>query len=102
MAGQTNSEPDENHPRGHSWGEISCKNVDTGLNKHYLKDEIKHGTVVVRAHDHNGQEIYRGTLKPYNNKGSRAYSLDAEYGIKQPDFTDHAIQVAKDLSGDYK
>lgn len=102
VAGQTNSEPDENHPRGHSWGEISCKNVDTGLNKHYLKDEIKHGTAVVRAHDHNGQEIYRGTLQPYINKGSRAYSLDAEYGIKQPDFTDHAMQVAKDLSGEYK
>ena len=64
VAGQTNSQPNTQHPKGHSWGDQSCKNVDTGVNRSYLKHEIMHGTVVVRAHDHTGQEIYRATLRP--------------------------------------
>lgn len=34
VAGQTNSAPDPAHPKGHSWGSLSCKNVDTGSNRH--------------------------------------------------------------------
>ena len=104
VAGQTNSQPNAQHPKGHSWGEHSCKNVDSGVNRSYLKHEIMHGTVVVRAHDHTGQEIYRATLQPhhspYNDK--TAYSLDSEYGLKHPAFTAHAHDVARRLSGEYK
>ena len=103
VAGQTNSTPNEQHPRGHSWGNASCKNVDTGANKHYLADEIKHGTVAHRVHDQNGQEIYRATLQPHHNdKGDTVYAVDAEYGIKHPSFAVDANRVAKELSGEYK
>ena len=102
VAGQTNSAPDPQHPKGHSWGNDSCKNVDTGSNRHYLHDEIKHGTVVVRAHDQTGQEIYRATLQPHHNvSGQTAYALDSEYGLKHPAFTAHAHDVARRLSGKY-
>jgi hypothetical protein len=103
VAGQTNSSPNKEHPKGHSWGDLSCKNVDTGSYKHYLKDEIKHGTVVHRVHDHTGQEIYRATLQPYHNdKGHVAYALNSEYGIKHPTFTKSAHETANKLSGEYK
>lgn len=103
VAGQTNSTPNAQHPKGHSWGGISCKNVDDGVNKRYLKSEIKHGTVVHFAHDQNGQEIYRATLQPHHNQnGDVAYAVDAEYGIKHPKFTEDANRVAKELSGKYK
>ena len=103
VAGQTNLEPDAQHPRGHSWGEASCKNVETGCNNHYLPKEIEHGTVVVRAHDPQGQEIYRATLQPHHDDdGNAMYALDSEYGLKHPMFTAHAHDVAKRLSGEYK
>ena len=103
VAGQTNSAKDKNHPKGHSWGEQSCKNVDTGMNRHYLEHEIKHGSTVVRVHDHNDQEIYRATLHPHHNdEGHVTYAVDSEYGIKHPSFTAHAHDVAKRLSGEPK
>lgn len=104
VAGQTNSQPNAQHPKGHSWGEQSCKNVDTGVNRSYLKHEIMHGTVVVRAHDHTGQEIYRATLQPHHNpyNDKTAYNLDSEYGLKHPAFTAHAHDVARRLSGEYE
>jgi HEAT repeat protein len=103
VAGQTNSAPDPHHPKGHSWGELSCKNVDTGSKKHYLENEIRHGTVVHRVHDHTGQEIYRATLQPHHNEhGHVAYAVDSEYGIKNPAFTRSAHEIAKKLSGEYK
>lgn len=102
VAGQTNSQPNAQHPKGHSWGDQSCKNVDSGVNRSYLKHEIMHGTVVVRAHDHTGQEIYRATLQPHHNhEGQTAYGLDSEYGLKHPAFTAHAHDVARRLSGEH-
>lgn len=101
--GQTNSQPNAEHPKGHSWGDQSCKNVDTGSNKKYLPHEIAHGTVLVRVHDHTGQEIYRASLQPHHNDaGDTAYAMDAEYGVKHPSFTAHAHDVANRLSGEYK
>ena len=103
VAGQTNSATDPAHPKGHSWGEQSCKNVDTGSNRHYLEREIRHGTVVMRVHDHNDQEIYRATLHPHHNEhGDTAYRVESEYGIKHPAFTAHAHDVAARLSGEFK
>jgi len=103
VAGQTNSAPDEQHPRGHSWGDESCKNVDTGSNKRYLAHEVKHGSVVVRVHDNTDKEIYRATLHPHNNDlGHTAYAVDSEYGVKHNNFTKHAEDVAKRLSGSHK
>ena len=99
VAGQTNPEPNEQHPKGHSWP-TSCKNLKDGINKHYVYDEIKHGTVVHFVHDHNGQEIYRATLQPHHSStGDVAYSVDSEYGIKHPSFTADAHRVARELSG---
>lgn len=75
------------------------KNVEDGSNKHYLRHEIKHGTVVVRGHDGDGKEVYRSTLQPHHNaKGHVVYALDSEYGIKHPNFTAHSHDVAKRLS----
>jgi hypothetical protein len=103
VAGQTNSAPDPHHPKGHSWAQLSCKNVDDGTNRYYLENEIRHGTVVHRIHDHTGQEIYRATLQPHHNeRGDVAYSVDSEYGIKHPVFTRSSHKVAKKLSGEYK
>ena len=103
VAGQTNSAPNAEHPQGHSWGDESCKNVDNGSNKKYLKPEIKHGTVVARVHDSSGKEIYRATLQPYHNdQGHTAYKLNGEYGIKHSNFTKHAHDVANRLSGEHK
>lgn len=102
VAGQTNPTPNAEHPTGHSWPG-SCKNVEDGINKRYLKPEIQHGTVVHFVHDHNGQEIYRATLHPHHNeKGDVAYAVDAEYGIKHPKFRADAQRVAKELSGKFK
>lgn len=101
VAGQTNSAPNAEHPNGHSWGQMSCKNVDTGINRNYLDREISHGTVAHFVHDHNGQEIYRATLHPHHNGEHTAYSVDAEYGIKHPEFTKSAHSAAEKLSGEY-
>lgn len=99
VAGQTNPEPDDRHPTGHSWKDMSCKNVSSGSNRHYLFDEIKHGTVAVFGHDHDGKEIYRATLQPHiNPQGNRMYAIDSEYGVVAKHFTDHANSVAERLS----
>jgi hypothetical protein len=76
----------------------------SGLNKRqYLKNEIRHGTVVYRVHDHAGHEIYHATLQPYHNyQGHVAYNVDSEYGVNHPIFTKKAFEVAKKLSGEYK
>lgn len=100
VAGQTNSSPNAEHPNGHSWKELSCKNVRSGIQRHKLPDEIHNGTVVHFVHDHNGQEIYRATLQPHHNEeGHVAYDIDAEYGIKHPSFTKSARDVADALTG---
>jgi hypothetical protein len=102
VAGQTNPTPNAEHPRGHSWKDISCKNVVNGINRRYLKHEIKHGTVVHFVHDQNGQEIYRATLHPHHNEqGHTMYSVDAEYGVSHPKFTEDSHRIAKELSGPY-
>lgn len=103
VAGQTNPVPNEQHPKGHAWKDSSCKNISNGINKRYLKNEIKHGTVVHFVHDHNGQEIYRATLQPHHNGNEHTiYAVDAEYGIKHPKFTEDAHRVAEQLSGEYQ
>lgn len=102
VAGQTNPTPNAEHPTGHSWKDISCKNVVNGINRRYLKHEIKRGTVVHFVHDNNGQEIYRATLQPHHNdRGHTVYSVDAEYGVKHPKFTKDSHRVAKELSGSF-
>jgi hypothetical protein len=101
VAGQTNSEPDAKHPNGHSWEGQSCKNVDTGSNRHYLEPEIQHGTIVHFVHDHDGKEIYRATLQPHlhnDHPGKVVYAIDSEYGIKHPAFTASAHKVAQAAS----
>lgn len=103
VAGQTNPVPNAEHPKGHSWKDISCKNVVDGVKKSSLENEIKHGTVVHFVHDKNGQEIYRATLQPYHNEWDHTvYGVDSEYGVKHPAFTKDAHRVAKELSGEYK
>ena len=82
-----------------SWEQQSCKNVDSGMNRKYLPDEIKHGTVVTYLHDHNGKEIARATLQPHlNSSRETAYDVDSHYGINHAGFRAHAEQLAKDLS----
>jgi hypothetical protein len=103
VAGQTNPESDPAHPGGHSWRNLSCKNITSGVHRRFLKSEITHGSSLVRVHDHNGQEIYRATLHPhYNKEGHTGYAVDSEYGVIHPSFTQHAKQVADRLSGELK
>lgn len=103
VAGQTNPHSTIENPFGHSWAEQSCKNIEDGENRKFLKDEIRHGTVVARVRDKDNQEIYRATLQPHHNdEGHTAYSVNSEYGVKHPAFTAHAQDVAKRLSGEHK
>jgi hypothetical protein len=95
VAGQTS--------RNQSWENGSCKNFNTGSNRHYLKDEVEHGTVVSYLHDHTGKEIARATLQPHiNDDGHRVYAVDSHYGIDHAGFKDHVEKVAEHLSGQHK
>lgn len=100
VAGQSNPESSASNPNGHSWAQISCKNVFDGKKKEVLPYEIKHGTVAIFGHDDSGKEIYRATLQPYDDdlNENRVYRLDSEYGIKHPSFTKAALEVASSLS----
>lgn len=104
VAGQTNPVPNAEHPGGHSWKDLSCKNIETGINRTYLDNEIRHGTVVHRVHDHNGQEIYRAALQPhFDHNHETIYTVSGgEYGIKHPEFRKDAHRVAIALSSPYK
>jgi len=95
VAGQTS--------RGQSWEEQSCKNYETGSNRHYLPAEVKHGTVVGYLHDHTGKEIARTTLQPHiNDVGNVAYAVDSHYGINLKLFHEHMKRVARELSGEHQ
>lgn len=96
VAGQTS--------RGQSWENQSCKNYETGCNRHYLPHEVKHGTVVVYLHDHEGRHVLaRSTLQPHHNdEGNVAYAVDSHYGIDHAGFRAHVEEVAKQLSGEHK
>ena len=95
VAGQTS--------RNQSWENESCKNFNTGSNRHYLKHEVEHGTVVSYLHDHTGKEIARATLHPHiNDEGHRAYAVDSHYGIDHAGFKEHVNKIAEQLSGSHK
>ena len=95
VAGQTS--------HNQSWEQQSCKNFNTGVNKHYLKHEVKHGTVVQYLHDENGKEIARATLHPHtNDAGHTIYRHDSYYGINHAGFKKHVEETAKRLSGPHK
>ena len=86
-----------------SWENSSCKNVHTGINRHYLQQETKHGTVVAYLHNHKGEEIARATLQPHiNNEGHTAYAVDSHYGIDHAGFKQHVENLSKRLSGEHK
>jgi len=96
--GQTNPEPNEDHPNGHSWASLSCKNITSGMHREYLENEVGNGTVVVFGHDHDGKEIYRATLQPYHNGSHTIHVLNSEYGVKHPAFKKAVLDVSKELS----
>ena len=105
VAGQTNSAPNKEHPSGHSWK--SCKGIDCYKVNELVKNDIKSGAVVVRYHNHDGEEIHRATLYPgKNDKGHVAYFTDisgkSQLGIQHPSFNKHTENVAKRLSGEHK
>jgi len=95
VAGQTS--------HNQSWENQSCKNFNTGSNRHYLEHEVKHGTVVAYLHNHKGEEIARATLQPHtNDEGHTAYAVDSHYGIDNAGFKQHVEDLAKRLSGEHK
>jgi hypothetical protein len=95
VAGQTS--------HGQDWENQSCKNFNTGSNRHYLEGEVKHGTVVAYLHNHKGEEIARSTLQPHiNDEGHTAYAVDSHYGLDHAGFKQHAEDLAKRLSGEPK
>ena len=82
-----------------SWASTSCKNFVDGIERGYLKHEVKHGTVVSYLKDHTGKELARATMQPHLNKeGRTAYKVTSHYGIDHAGFKDHANKVAADLS----
>ena len=95
VAGQTS--------RGQSWEQQSCKNFNTGINRKYLKPDVKNGAVVHYLHDENGKEIARSTAQPYtNDAGHTIYKSDSYYGIDHKGFKDHVEKANKELSGEHK
>lgn len=100
--GQTNPDPDENHPSGHNWRGGSCKNLRTGFERNVLPHEARNGTVAMFVKDHKGEEIYRATLQPCHSEDGisphSVYTLAGEYGTKHPSFTAHAHDLAARLS----
>lgn len=51
VAGMTSS--------GHSWENESCMNFETGCNKDYLKQDVKHGTHVAYLHHKDDKDLER-------------------------------------------
>jgi hypothetical protein len=91
VAGQTS--------HGQGWKEKSCKNFNTGINRHYLPKEVMHGTVVSYLHDHKGKEIARATFHPHiNAEGNVVYRRDSYYGLKHPEFENHNREMEFRLS----
>ena len=91
IAGQTS--------HGQSWENASCKNFNTGCNRHYLPAEVKHGTVVSYLHDHEGKEIARATFQPHiNSEGNTVYVRDSYYGTRHPEFERHNREMELRLS----
>jgi polyhydroxyalkanoate synthesis regulator phasin len=91
VAGQTS--------HGQGWKEKSCKNFNTGINRHYLQKEVMHGTVVSYLHDHEGNEIARATFQPHRNaEGNVVYRRDSYYGLKHPEFEKHNREMEFRLS----
>ncbi len=100
VAGQTNPVPNEEHPKGHSWKDQSCKNIENGCNRQFLEPEIQAGSVLFRVHDgKTGEEIHRTIIQPYHNKqGETVYGLDGQYGVRNDRYTKHAENIAARLS----
>ncbi len=95
VAGQTS--------RGQSWENQSCKNYETGSNKDFLKDEVKHGSVVAYLMHPNGTELARATLHPhYNDEGHVAYDMNSYYGVEHNDFMNHVHDLSTKLSQEHK
>lgn len=92
VAGQTSG--------SQSWVDQSCKNYDTGMNRHYLPKEVQHGTVVSYLHDHTGKELARATFQPHiNDTGKRMYKFNSYYGIDHAGFREHNKRTEEELSG---
>lgn len=95
------------------WCEGSCKlfakpGQSRGPGREKIPGEIANGTVAVFAeskHNQTGKvsQHYRSTLQPYSNeKGNVMYDLNAEYGLKKPEYTKYSEDLAKRLSGRHK
>lgn len=95
IAGQTS--------HNQSWEDHSCKNFNTGSNRHYLQHEYKHGSVVSYLHDHEGKELARATFHPFiNDEGNYAYKQNSYYGIHHPEFKKKNQELEKRLSQPHK
>ena len=95
VAGQTSGKQ--------SWADESCKNFASGCNKHYLPDEVEHGTVVSYLHDNKGTELARTTFQPHtNDAGNTIYRQNSYYGIKHAGFMAHNKKTEEELTGEHK
>lgn len=91
VAGQTS--------RGQSWEDESCKNFETGSNRHYLKPEVKHGSVVAYLKNHHGHELARATFHPHHDEnGNVVYRHNSYYGPQVKEFQDHIKGLETRLS----
>jgi hypothetical protein len=91
VAGQTSG--------GQSWENESCKNFENGSNSHYLKPEVKHGTVVAYLRNHHGHELARATFHPHHDEeGNVVYVPNSYYGPRVKEFEDHIKGLAGRLS----
>lgn len=84
---------------GQSWEQSSCKNFNTGSQRHKLQSEYQNGSVVSYLHDGNGKEIARVTFHPHiDSDGNVVYKRNSHYGYKHPEFEKHNIEMEKRLS----
>lgn len=114
VVGQSNPEPDDFHPKGHSWADESCKNLESGQRSDIPEVEANRGTVVMFVKNHEGTEVSRYTLQPYHIVDAKdedptevepkktVYAINGSYGLQHPAFKAHAEKIARQLSGKYK
>lgn len=72
---------------GRGWS--SCMDMDEGINKHYLPEELRAGTHVAYLIHKNDKKIEnpiaRVALKPYNKQRPPKDERESEYGVREAD-----------------
>lgn len=82
--------------KGHSWESSSCMNFETGMNRHFLPNEVEHGTHVAyltHKDDHDiSKPLARLALKPYESpEGHKIIHPEVRVYGNAPDSFVHTV-----------